>query len=81
MTREIWQDRNHPLNAVMKTAVKNIRKLSKDEAIALLESRVKWHTKINKTQQTRDLTGGFWSQSLDNVVWREVGKQAGFIKR
>lgn len=29
----------------------------------------------------RLLTGGYWSQSLDHFTMRELGKQAGFIKK
>lgn len=82
MSREVWQDPDHPYYDVMKTVVKNIRSLSPTEALELLESRVQQiGSRINKAAQTRILTGGFWSQALDNFVWREVGKRAGLFHK
>ena len=48
------------------------------EDIADLKRRV---TGLGNNIWVRLITGGYWSQSLDYFVMRELGKQAGWIRK
>ena len=63
---------NTALETVKKTAKANAKRMSHKEAEAWL--LMKANRKSDKAQMVRDLTGGFWSQSIDHMVCLEVGK-------
>ena len=72
------------LENVKRTARRNVRKMSDDEILQWLERRAAGfsvRSDIDTSQMCRDLTGGYWSQSLDAYVRHLIATRYQQIKQ
>jgi len=70
------------LEKIKRRINRNIKVLPQDVARLILEEHAEIKKRLNHGNKIiiRLITGGFWSQSLDAMVMRKLGIQAGWIK-